>query len=783
MDLIILALIIACFYSKKARQKVFTYVIAALLISALLYVVAVNADIAVPIIIVGVIVLFILAYISSKIDDKKDQEAITIWLSNEPPKYTVTALEHIMTEYAKLCQENDTTTKKYSIDNGDIPYGRATCFLNYFDRSIENEEPLYYSPVRSKDDVELREYGYLLTSAGLYVSQQTDKTDDNNVRKVINIELPFSGMFKISSCDDKEITIRYADMSKVTLKQNQISLPIATVNQIVSEIINNQISLAIYKNYINDTSAMPDDDVDYDDILKDVDRNFKRSNNSNGINFATSKAGTFSSIDSIMGKVSDLGDRMNGSQGHGFAAEYANDTIDRITGKRAKIVGNDNAKNGADRVVNGINIQTKYCKTANDSIGAAFENGHAKYINPENGKMMVIEVPRDQYAEAIKSMAKRIDKGEVPGETDPKNASKYVRKGRVTYTQSVNIAKAGTVDSLAIDLTTGALQCLAPGGVTALITFAMQIWNGAEPKEAAKSSIIVGLKVVGKGAIIYTVIEQLARDNADFGFKLLNNIHYGIQSQSSKLAGSISNSSLANTSFGQKMGLKEMTGKTVIRGGVIFVVSYGPDIARALVGRISPKQLFKNASITTAGMIGAKVGARVIGQTIIPIPIVGSIIGGAVTGFVAKKVLDQFIEDDAVEMYQLLREEFIDVVMLSGLTSDEFNQVVTIVFENKKLDKILRDMYAYGDSREYARENIVSVAVISVLQKREKITNKMFEEAYIDLAEDAVQDIKSPDSDNTNDSFDNTLPKFCTKCGYEFNEGAKFCRNCGAIRK
>lgn len=776
MGLVVLALIVICFYSKKARQKVFTYIIAALIISALVYIVVVNADIAVPIIIVGIIVLFLLGYISSKIEDKKDQEAITIWLSSEPPRFTVIALENIMTGYAKLCQEKDTAKRKYSIDNGDIPYGRATCFLNYFDRSIENEEPLYFSPVRSKDDVELREYGFLLTSAGLYISQQTDKTDDSNVRKVVNVELPFSGMFKVSSCDEKEITIRYADMNKVTLKQDQISIPIATVNQIVSEIINNRISLAIYKNYINDTSAMPDDDVDYDDLLKDVDKNFKRSNNSNGINFAASNAGTFSSIDGIMNKVSDLGNRMNGAQGHGFAAEYANDTIDRITGKNAKIVGNDNAKNGADRLVNGINIQTKYCKTASESVGAAFENGHAKYINPSNGKMMVIEVPRNQYAKAVEAMSKRIDNGEVPGETDPNNAYKYVRKGRVSYDQCVNIAKAGTVDSLAIDLATGALECLAPGGVTALITFAMQIWNGAEPKEAAKSSIIVGLKVVGKGAIIYTVIEQLARDNADFGFKLLNNIHYGIQSQSSKLASSISNSSLANTGFGQKMGLKGMTGKTVIRGGVIFVVSYGPDIARALVGRISPKQLFKNASVTTAGMIGAKVGARVIGQTIIPIPIVGSIIGGAVTGFVAKKVLDQFIEDDAVEMYQLLREEFIDVVMLSGLTSEEFSQVVSIVFENKKLDKILRDMYAYGDSREYARENIVSVAVISVLQKREKITSKMVEKAYIDLAEDAVKDV-------THEKSQTMVDKFCPMCGLPYKENGKFCLRCGTKRK
>ena len=45
------------------------------------------------------------------------------------------------------------------------------------------------------------------------------------------------------------------------------------------------------------------------------------------------------------------------------------------TGKDAKIVGGDNAKDGPDRMVNGVNIQTKYCHDAASSVQAAFENG------------------------------------------------------------------------------------------------------------------------------------------------------------------------------------------------------------------------------------------------------------------------------------------------------------------------------------------------------------------------------------------------------------------------
>lgn len=55
------------------------------------------------------------------------------------------------------------------------------------------------------------------------------------------------------------------------------------------------------------------------------------------------------------------------AQGHGYAAEQANNLYDILTGKDAKIVGGDNAKDGPDRMVNGVNIQTKYCHDAASS--------------------------------------------------------------------------------------------------------------------------------------------------------------------------------------------------------------------------------------------------------------------------------------------------------------------------------------------------------------------------------------------------------------------------------
>ena len=63
---------------------------------------------------------------------------------------------------------------------------------------------------------------------------------------------------------------------------------------------------------------------------------------------------------------------------------------------------------------------------------------------------------------------------------------------------------------------------------------------------------------------------------------------------------------------------------------------------------------------------------------------------------------------------------------MSGLNESEFNEVVNMTLAHKKLARILRDMYAYGDSREYAREYIISKAVQVVYMQREQITENTY---------------------------------------------------------
>ena len=133
------------------------------------------------------------------------------------------------------------------------------------------------------------------------------------------------------------------------------------------------------------------------------------------------------------------------------------------SGEQSTVVGRDNAKNGPDKIVNSAPIQCKYYKTAYSSVSACFKKNpdtgvkEFRYFDL-SGEAMGIEVPADQYSQAIEYMKTRIRDGQVPGVTDPNAAYGIVRKGKLTYNQALNLAKAGTVESITFDAATGAVN-------------------------------------------------------------------------------------------------------------------------------------------------------------------------------------------------------------------------------------------------------------------------------------------------------------------------------------
>lgn len=99
---------------------------------------------------------------------------------------------------------------------------------------------------------------------------------------------------------------------------------------------------------------------------------------------------------------------VNNKHGHGEMAEEALTMLDKLQGRDAEVVGRTNEKNGADRIVDGVKIQTKFYSSGKGCINACFDKstGEFRYKN-DNGEPMLIEVPKDKYAEAIAEFRKK----------------------------------------------------------------------------------------------------------------------------------------------------------------------------------------------------------------------------------------------------------------------------------------------------------------------------------------------------------------------------------------
>ena len=469
------------------------------------------------------------------------------------------------------------------------------------------------------------------------------------------------------------------------------------------------------------------------------------------IKFEKAKPNIDTASKSIYGNVSNAStnyglDKFSTPRGHGFAAERANHLYDTLTGKKAVIVGDDNAVNGADRVVNGVSIQSKYCSSGSKCIQECFHNGKFRYINSD-GTPMQIEVPSDKYDSAVEAMKNRIRRGEVPNVTNPEEAENIVRKGNFTYEQAKNIAKAGTVESITFDSVNGAIIATTAFGISSCLTFATSIWNGENFDVALKNATYSGLKVGGTAFITAVLSSQLSRVG-------LNSLLVGSSEAAVGVLGAKASAVLVNAfrngsniygAAAMKSAAKLLRGN-VITAGISVVVLSTVDIANIFRGRISGKQLFKNIANTastvaggTAGWVGGATAGAALGSVV---PIVGTAVGGfvggllgsfgggAVAGKVSNKVLNNFIEDDVNEMLRIIEKEFSELSVDYLLNKEEAESVIDDLKEDLT-GSTLKDMFADEDKEEFARDLIIP-HIEKVVKKRKKIKlpteKQMFEE-------------------------------------------------------
>lgn len=336
---------------------------------------------------------------------------------------------------------------------------------------------------------------------------------------------------------------------------------------------------------------------------------------------------------------------VNNPAGHGELAEEANSIIDRLQGHQAEILGRDNVKNGPDRSVDGVLIQTKYYKTARGSLEACFDSSSHQYrYLAKDGTPMQLEVPKDQYQQVLRSFEKKISQGKVPGVSDPKDAEKIVRKGKLTYDQAVNLAKPGTADSLKYDAATGAVTCSCAFGLSFLATTFMAYRETGDITGAVQAGIAAGVQVFGLSFAQHMVVSQLSRTG------LSNALMAPSQAVVGKL-GFKASATIVN-------GLRALTGKTAISGAaaskqlakmlrgnavsaaVTLAVFSVPETYRLFQGKASGAQYAQNMACLATSVAGGIAGA---GTAVSPgvgtiVGLAGGMVGGTV-GTVAASVV------------------------------------------------------------------------------------------------------------------------------------------------
>lgn len=429
--------------------------------------------------------------------------------------------------------------------------------------------------------------------------------------------------------------------------------------------------------------------------------------------------------------------------GHGIYAEEAGTILDRLAGEQATVVGRDNAKNGPDKIVDASPIQCKYCKTAYSSVNSCFKNDSTtgtktfRYYDL-SGNAMKIEVPADQYSQAIEYMKTRITNGQVPGVSDPNMAYDIIRKGKLTYNQALNLAKAGTIESITFDVATGAVTCLSAFGISAVVAFAQVFWVTKDYKKAAKSALYTGIQVYGLAFAGGIIASQISRTSLAAS---LNPLATEIsKSLSPQLVQEIVNAFRAlagkKAIYGAsaQKSFAKFLGSTAITQGIVFLVFTVPDTYKAISGKISGSQYWKNmtslaasfmcsiAATTAAGAaLGKTIGEKVNKKVGSAIGLVAGVVGGALGGTAVKAIGNLLHEDDAIITARLfnavLLNQFIDYM----LTPDEQDMIITMLDDDEDNLRDLQQGLLKSDHQEKDVVDYLEPKIRKIIKKRHVI--------------------------------------------------------------
>ena len=392
----------------------------------------------------------------------------------------------------------------------------------------------------------------------------------------------------------------------------------------------------------------------------------------------------------------------NPSGGHGNLVEEYLTLQDRLHGEHATLIGNDGVKNGADRIVNGSYIQTKYCKTATKTVDACFNGEGGSYQYVLDGKPMQLEVPRDQYEQVVAKFRNKIESGKVPGVSDPNEAEAIVKRGRLSYDQAVNLAKPGTVESLTYDALTGIVTCSCAFGITFVATAFLSWRQNGDIKQAIRDGAYAGVQVFGISFVQHMLISQLSRMSLIDALAWQSSLMIGVGGTANPAYTALLNAIRATCGNGalSLSGATKIFHKilrsNVFTTAVTVAVFSIPETYKLSMHKISKAQYAKNLTVlagTAAGGAGGACGALaaakiagIAGTAVAPgigtvIGIAGGFVGGAI-GAKAVSAVGGIIRED-------------DITVLSRMfNAITFCMTGEYMFDSNEMDKLVEKINA-----------------------------------------------------------------------------------------
>lgn len=434
---------------------------------------------------------------------------------------------------------------------------------------------------------------------------------------------------------------------------------------------------------------------------------------------------------------------INTPAGHGEMAEEAITLTDRFLGYDAKVVGRDNAKDGADRLVNDVFIQTKYYNSARGSLEACFRPEDGMYRYMKDGQPMQLEVPKDQYERVLQGFEKKIEQGKVPGITDPKEARKIVRKGRLTYNQAVNLTKPGTIESLTYDAMTGTVLCSCAFGITFVATVFLTWRKTGDIKQAVKAGMSAGIQVFGISFVQHMVVSQIARTG--LANALLAPSQYVVSKLGYQASATIVNGIRALSGKGAIYGaaaskhLAKILRSNVITSALTFAVFSIPETYNLAAKKISAAQYTKNMTVLLGSIAGGAGGAVVAGIAAAKIagaagtavaPGVGTAVGiaggfvGGVVGAKAVDVVGDILHEDDMEILGRLFNAIVSCMIGEYLLdTDEMDALICLLdgIPQKEFKAIFGEIIKSDNQEAVIRQHLIP-HFESIVAKRERFT-------------------------------------------------------------